>query len=168
MSLAEDLLEQARHLAARDAGRPRQASLRRAISAAYYSLFHLIIEDASSFLVRSSRLQPVVARSFEHKSVRAAATAIGDVARRPGANHWMQPLLESPISPDLVEVCNTFVNIQELRHRADYDTAMRFTRGETRGYLTDALLAHACWRAERNSHNARVFMLASAKLVGGR
>jgi len=43
MSLAADLLEQAAHLASRERGRPRQVSLRRAISTAYYSLFHLVI-----------------------------------------------------------------------------------------------------------------------------
>jgi hypothetical protein len=45
-SLPEHLLEQAKHLARRERTRPRQASLRRAISAAYYALFHLLIRDA--------------------------------------------------------------------------------------------------------------------------
>jgi hypothetical protein len=51
MSLATDLLEQARHLLRRERRRPRQASLRRAISAAYYALFHLLIEEATGALV---------------------------------------------------------------------------------------------------------------------
>ena len=42
MSLATDLLEQADHLARRERKRPKQASLRRAVSAAYYGLFHLL------------------------------------------------------------------------------------------------------------------------------
>jgi uncharacterized protein (UPF0332 family) len=46
MALAEDLLEQARHLAKREPKRPKQASLRRAVSAAYYSLFHLLVSSA--------------------------------------------------------------------------------------------------------------------------
>ncbi|HWO20058.1 MAG TPA: hypothetical protein VNO30_14830 [Kofleriaceae bacterium] len=168
MSLAADLLDQAKHLAARESGRPRQASLRRAVSAAYYSLFHLIVDDAASFLARSSRLRPVVARSFEHKVIRKAAAAIGDVARRPSSNHWMQPLLDVPISAELVEVCDTFVNLQEHRHRADYDGTMRFTRVQTNGLVSDAFWAHTRWRTERTSHNARVFVLASAQLLGSR
>ena len=41
MSFPNDLLEQARHLANREPKRPKQASLRRAVSTAYYALFHL-------------------------------------------------------------------------------------------------------------------------------
>lgn len=45
MGLPEDLLEQAGHLARRERKRPRQASLRRAVSAAYYALFHLLTSE---------------------------------------------------------------------------------------------------------------------------
>ena len=51
MNLPADLLEQAEHLAGREATRPKQASLRRAISAAYYSVFHLLIREACARLV---------------------------------------------------------------------------------------------------------------------
>ena len=47
MPYAADLLEQARHLAKRGKKRPRQASLRRAVSTAYYALFHLLISEAT-------------------------------------------------------------------------------------------------------------------------
>lgn len=40
------LLDVARDLANLDARRPRQASLRRAVSTAYYALFHLLIQSA--------------------------------------------------------------------------------------------------------------------------
>jgi hypothetical protein len=51
MSLHADLLAQARRLVSQDPRRPRQASLRRAISTAYYALFHLLISEASAMLV---------------------------------------------------------------------------------------------------------------------
>jgi hypothetical protein len=50
MSLPADLLAQARRLVSLDPRRPRQASLRRAISTAYYALFHLLISEASAML----------------------------------------------------------------------------------------------------------------------
>ncbi len=50
MSLHDDLLEQAKHLANREPRRPKQASLRRAISAAYYALFHLLVDEATKLL----------------------------------------------------------------------------------------------------------------------
>jgi len=45
-SLPEHLLEQAWHLAGRERTRPRQASLRRAVSTAYYAFFHFLIREA--------------------------------------------------------------------------------------------------------------------------
>ena len=47
--LHDDLLAQARHLATRERRRPKQASLRRAVSAAYYALFHYLIDDVVRF-----------------------------------------------------------------------------------------------------------------------
>jgi len=46
MAFADDLLEQAYHLARRERKNPTQASLRRAVSTAYYALFHLLIDEA--------------------------------------------------------------------------------------------------------------------------
>ena len=46
MAFAQDLLEQSRHFANREPKRPRQASLRRAISTAYYALLHLLTTAA--------------------------------------------------------------------------------------------------------------------------
>jgi hypothetical protein len=43
VSLASDLLDQASTLAELDPMKPKQASLRRAISAAYYLVFHLLM-----------------------------------------------------------------------------------------------------------------------------
>ena len=46
MGLADDLLAQAYHLLNKDGDAPIEASLRRAVSTAYYALFHLLIGDA--------------------------------------------------------------------------------------------------------------------------
>lgn len=51
MKFPNDLLEQANHLATREARRPREASLRRATSASYYALFHLL--SAETVLILS-------------------------------------------------------------------------------------------------------------------
>jgi len=56
--------------------KPKQALLRRAISAAYYSLFHLLNDDGAKRIKTSATLQPYVARSFQHASVQDAAIAL--------------------------------------------------------------------------------------------
>jgi hypothetical protein len=43
--LSDDLLEDARHLAAKGIAETRPSCMRRAISTAYYAVFHLLIED---------------------------------------------------------------------------------------------------------------------------
>lgn len=65
MSLAKDLLEQAKHLASRERKRPKQASLRRAVSTAYYAVFYLLIGEAVRNWSRSDQ-RAKLARAFEH------------------------------------------------------------------------------------------------------
>jgi hypothetical protein len=78
--LAAHLIEQARDLAAHDAlGAPRQANLRRAVSTAYYALFHFLVHEACRFFVGAqpaqSTLRGVLARSFDHTAMKKAATS---------------------------------------------------------------------------------------------
>ena len=101
---------------------PKQASLRRAISAAYYSLFHLLIDDG---------------------------------ARRITTN-------------PLIRVCNTFIDLQSLRHSADYNTAISFKSAEVVVAISRAQAAHQDWDLLNSSNNATVFLLQSAKLLPDR
>lgn len=80
MSLASDLLEQAKHLSTRERRRPRQASLRRSVSTAYYALFHLLVEDASRLLIGGNvphrvELRMSLARAFGHADMKKVASA---------------------------------------------------------------------------------------------
>ena len=45
------LILQARMLAGSDPRRPKQATLRRAISTAYYGIFHFLIEESTQLLL---------------------------------------------------------------------------------------------------------------------
>jgi hypothetical protein len=71
MAYADDILERARHLANRERRRPRQASLRRAVSTAYYALFHLLISEATLNRKRVDE-RTVLARFFEHGKMKTA------------------------------------------------------------------------------------------------
>ena len=77
MSLHTDLLEQALHLSRRERRRPRQASLHRAISAAYYSLFHLLIHDATTLLVSMPSQRTRFSRAFDHGTMKSASNRFG-------------------------------------------------------------------------------------------
>jgi len=65
MAFADDLLEQAYHLANLETGDPKQSSLRRSVSTAYYALFHLLIDEAvGNWGV--ARQRSILARTFDH------------------------------------------------------------------------------------------------------
>src|SRR5690348_10656250 len=71
MPYSADLLEQAKHLAKREKNKPRQASLRRAASTAYYALFHFLIYEATLNWRRPEQRKSL-SRFFEHGKMKAA------------------------------------------------------------------------------------------------
>src|SRR5271169_1145627 len=103
MGLAQDLLEQANHLANREPKRPRQASLRRAVSTAYYALFHLLISDAISHW-NNRQQRAHMARGFDHKAMKDASNKI---AGKDFSN------LDPIIVGHLKTVASAFVNLQQ-------------------------------------------------------
>src|ERR1700722_19345356 len=96
MSFPIDLLEQARHLANREPKRPKQASLRRAVSTAYYAIFHLLsIETAKNW--KRAAESSTVARMLDHAPMAKVCTTKRDeLAKhfntRPPAGHELNVL----------------------------------------------------------------------------
>lgn len=158
MPLPNDLLEQARFLVQRDPGRPRQASLRRAVSTAYYAVFHLLAASAAG---QASAVTPIglcerVQRALEHGSMKEAA-------KRFESGNLPDPvknLVSNPLSAQLTAVARGFVRLQEERHRADYDLATRFGRAQAQNAVALASQLFADWNAVRNTDDARVFLAA--------
>jgi hypothetical protein len=95
VSLASELLDQASTLAGLDPMKPKQASPRRAISAAYYSVFHLLIDDGERRITANTMLQPYVARSFRHASVKDAANKV--IEQSKVTPPWPVPLFTATI-----------------------------------------------------------------------
>jgi uncharacterized protein (UPF0332 family) len=166
VNLATDLLDQASILAGLDPMKPKQASLRRAISAAYYSVFHLLIEDGARRITANTMLQAYVARSFHHTSTKDAANRV--IEQSKATPPWPAPLFTATIEPELIRVCTTFVDLQSLRHSADYNTAVSFKRAEVLAAISRAQAAHQDWTLLRSSDNATIFLLYSAKLLPAR
>jgi hypothetical protein len=71
----DHLLDQADRLTTPPVGgAPRQADLRRAISTAYYALFHAVLTEAADDLMGSTQRQSaryaLVYRSIDHRAIR--------------------------------------------------------------------------------------------------
>lgn len=150
MALADDLLEQANHLATREKKKPRQASLRRAVSTAYYAIFHLLVSEAVSNW-RNANQRADLGRAFEHGRMRVASARLVNMT-----------FAGSPAKAidDLRRVANAFVYLQRDRHDADYDGSLQLTRTQVLAKIALVERAFSSWRAVRNEDIAQDYLLS--------
>jgi uncharacterized protein (UPF0332 family) len=126
------LIVTARKLAKASPMRPRQADLKRSVSTAYYALFHALAKDAADLLVgggpaRADRAWVQVYRALEHGFAKNACKE----ARNLGF----------PVQ--IIDCANEFIDLQEVRHAADYDPEARFSRAEALDWVARAEAAIA-------------------------
>ena len=66
-----------------------------------------------------------------------------------------------PFPPeDLKTVATAFVELQEARHEADYDTGQRFVPREVEAIVKQAEEAFQAWRRTRSTPLARTYLIA--------
>ena len=158
MTLHTELLKQARFLARKEPKKPTQASLRRSVSASYYALFHLLVDEATKLLLSGnarSALRDCLARAFHHSAMKQTAVEFTKQSISPKLSHGFR---QRPVQQPLIDVASAFVQLQEARHDADYNRALRFTRREALDLadLTDQ--AFRDWRQVRGSLPADTFL----------
>ncbi len=158
MSLHADLLKQAHHLATKEPRRPSQASLRRAISASYYALFHCLVDDATRRMMpgpHRTSIRQCVSRAFRHSDMRAVCKSFA--AGNPPSK--LAPAFTGvAIDPRLVAIAQTFQDLQEARHQADYNTYRLFQRSDALYYHQLAIRALQHWKDIRRTTQADAFL----------
>src|ERR1022692_4150586 len=75
MALHDDLLDQAIQLVHKEPKNPKQASLRRAVSTAYYALFHLLISESVANWGRVN-MRASLGRAFDHGTMKDASKKV--------------------------------------------------------------------------------------------
>jgi uncharacterized protein (UPF0332 family) len=158
--IADDLLNQSRHLARLEPRKPKQASLRRSVSTAYYAVFHLLCEEAAKRLVTGSGRdihRDAIRRSMTHGRMADACKSFG---------RGRGPATGLLVSPDIVTVATAFVFLQDERHTADYDLLTSFTRARVNAALQTATTAFEAWRRARGEADADLLLLTM--LLGAR
>lgn len=109
----------AKKLANASPKKPRQADLKRAISTAYYALFHAMAKDAADMLVGVGPNRPDKAwshlyRSLQHSDAKNACQGVRNFS--------------FPVS---IQSCaDAFITLQQKRHDADYDPDFRVLRAD--------------------------------------
>ena len=129
----EHSIEAARMLAGSNAsvpasGRPRQAMLRRAVSTAYYAMFHALCQSNADALVGPSPSGPDAElwldtyRTLEHRA----------------AKNRLASYISSRQDPAIRDFARTFGSMQEQRINADYDPIARFVRSQVMTFISRA------------------------------
>jgi uncharacterized protein (UPF0332 family) len=140
MGLSNSLLLDAAHLIQRGATKPSQSSLRRAVSTAYYALFHCISEKGVNFLFGPSSpysfVRKLSARSFTHQRLFDVCMQFQfDYAK-------MKPTYREAfhlINPTEIKLyCGAVIDLQQNRHIADYDLSAVFNKNDTLTLLRQA------------------------------
>ena len=166
--IGRDLLAQARMLARSEPRRPKQATLRRAVSTAYYGLFHFLIEESTALLCGvgqgDAAFRQLAARAFVHGKMRSVCAEF--LKPNAGQVHaLLQPFwtrLAIVNNPQAQLVAQTFIDLQDDRHTADYDLSVSFSRPVALNAVTRAEAALNAWRQLKatNSEVCRLYALA--------
>jgi uncharacterized protein (UPF0332 family) len=149
--IGRDLVAQARMLSYSEPRRPKQATLRRAISTTYYGLFHFLIEESTGLLFGVGKgdapFRQLAARAFIHGKMRSACVEF--VKPNPQHVHaLLQPFWQTfglANNQQARLVAQTFIDLQDDRHTADYDLTIAFSRKDALNAITRAEQAFIAW-----------------------
>ena len=138
---SRDLIETARGLTELSPRRPTQANLRRAVSTAYYAVFHGLASAAADLLIgkknRSRQAWHQVYRALEHTSAKKACQNT-------------QAMRGFPL--EIQGFADTFVALQQARQRADYALDGRYYKLDVLAEIDAAETAIARLEGADNQH----------------
>ena len=87
---------------------------------------------------------------------------MNDVSKKFAKGDWPKAFNSAkpqfPIPQELKDVANAFVDLQQARHDADYNLAMKFTRSETVDLVERSRQAFQDWKKIRKHDLARVYL----------
>ncbi len=140
----DQLLDQADRLVKQAGG--QQVDLRRAVSAAYYALFHTAAISVSDHVVsrsrRNTREWAFAARSLDHRKLKEVCQ---NVVRPTGKYRDLIP--PTLFQPDLKDFAEAVVDLQEKRHQADYNPLAEFRVSDVRNMISLARSVHGRFNA---------------------
>ena len=125
----------------------KQASLRRAVSTAYYALFHLLVDEAVGKWA-IERQRSALARTFDHARMKRVCEDVVKNAKS-GAN----------VPTDLSRVANNFILLQQHRHVAYYDNSKNWSHDDAIDVLDLATDAFSAWRTVCTQDAAQDYLL---------
>lgn len=139
-------------------GAPRQVDLRRAISSAYYSVFHEVLAAAADeFIGRSRRNEPAYTlayRRVDHATLRDLCT---DVQKTTLPSRYKRYEPDGGFPLELSQFAVFVIELQQRRHAADYDPMIRLKRSDAETAVSAARSALTRFRSAP-PQSKRVFL----------
>lgn len=129
-----------------------QVNLRRAVSTAYYALFHFVINEATS-VWSHDETRPVLARVFEHGRMKALCD------KTCGSIKDLTPFDQRTSDDHLRAFAKIFIRAQQAREDADYDTTSQWTLANVVDHIELIAEAIRSWEAIREETAARQFLV---------
>ena len=115
---------------------PRLTDLRRAMSAAYYAVFHFILKEGADLFFggRSTEEYVLAYRSVNHDWLRSLCDQLRGLSKAKKTPHAPG----TTFFGDVVKFATTVAELQELRHSADYDPEFSIKVDEVRIRIDEA------------------------------
>ncbi len=132
--------------------------LRRAVSTAYYAIFHLLISDATRNW-QHEELRPEFGRLFDHGRMRTASNEMQAQMARQSAKS-LKGTPEHSLFDQLRIVATTFLDAQQARNQADYNTAKVWTSSDALREVDSIAEAFESWEAVRHEPLAQAYLLS--------
>ena len=158
MGYPHELLELAQEMANLHSDYAHQASLRRAVSTAYYALFHLLISEATANWQRPE-LRTILGRVFDHGPMKQAADK--KVAE---LNNYFKE--KPPEGPELTTVYHlhnvayTFGQAQYYRTEADYNTGREWQLTDVQLHIDRIVDVFKSWSGIREEPSAQAYLVS--------
>lgn len=153
--MIDDWLATAERLARQEQRRPKQVSLRRAISTAYYALFHALSKMCADELVGVTwpdrKLWARAYRSLDHVETKKA---------------FLKPEIRQ-LGTSVEEIGGAFISLQEERHAADYDPGFLPGRKSTLDLIAQARRTVDLVRALSTEHKRTLAVVLLLKIRRG-
>ncbi len=127
-----------------------QANLRRAVSTAYYAIFHLLIDEGCRNWARPEQ-RDRLSRMFEHRTMATASSRRAEEHK--GAR-------EGTPESRLRTVAATFRRLQEVRHIADYDLTPTMSPAQVRVWISEVERAFDTWQLIRDEQIAHDYLFS--------
>jgi hypothetical protein len=158
---SSELIAVARALADGSIGGPRtDAHLRRAISTAYYAVYHKVTRAAAERFMGAGRQTTagysVLYRSFDHRHMREMCERLSAPTLK---DRYRRLFGRDALSQEARDFTAAFAPLQDARHLADYDPEIRFLASDVVSMVDAADVAMAAFDAIDPTEQADILAL---------